>query len=304
MSSHFRDAMVVRAEVRLVALAVAIVVLLGAEARDDVDRAKPPAEHPRVLRVASDPNNLPFSNDRREGFENKIAELIARELGAEVEYTWHAQRRSFFRATLKEGDCDVAIGCPARFDRCLTTSPYYRSTYAFVSRADRKLDVRSFDDPRLRFLRVGVHLVGDDGTNTPPAHALARRGIVDNLVGFTLYDDYSQANPPARVIEAVARGAVDVAIVWGPIAGYFAEKQEVPLTVTPVAEQTDPPVLPLAFDIAVGVRRGSPELRDQIDRILVDKRPEIEAILKEYRVPRVPRPAGEAAARIDDDDDD
>src|SRR5436190_17452190 len=147
-----------------------------------------------VLRIAADPNNLPFSNERLEGFENKIANLVARELKAEVQYLWRAQRRGFFRETLKTGDCDLVLGVPVGFQQALTTVPYYRSSYAFVYRRDSGLDLKSLDDPRLRALRIGVQLVGDDGANTPPAHALAIRGLVTNIVGYTLYGDYRQAN--------------------------------------------------------------------------------------------------------------
>src|SRR4051794_21309122 len=155
----------------------------------------------RVLRIAADPNNLPFSNAKLEGFENKIAELIAHDLGAKIEYSWRAQRRGFFRETLKENKADLVLGAPADFERALTTQPYYRSSYVFVSRKDRGLNIRSFDDEALRTLRVGVQLIGDDGANPPPAHALARRGIITNVVGFMLYGDYSEENPPARIIE-------------------------------------------------------------------------------------------------------
>src|SRR4051794_12192091 len=124
----------------------------------------------RVLRVTADPNNLPFTNERREGFENKIAEVIARDLNADLKYTWRAQRRGFFRETLKADECDLVLGVPAGFERAMTTVPYYRSAYVFVSRKDRGLDVRSFDDPKLKALKVAVQLIGDDGVNTPPAH--------------------------------------------------------------------------------------------------------------------------------------
>src|SRR5207253_1835343 len=148
---------------------------------------------------------LPFSNRRLEGFENRIGALIARELGAKVSYTWWAQRRGFFRNTLKAGLCDVVLGVPAGFEMAATTRPYYRSTYVFVTRRGRGLDVRSFDDASLRRLKIGVPLAGNDYANPPPAHALSRRGIVDNVVGYTLYGDYAAANPPARIVEAVAR---------------------------------------------------------------------------------------------------
>jgi mxaJ protein len=236
-----------------------------------------------VLRVAADPNNLPFSNDKGEGFENRLAELVANELGMRVEYTWRAQRRGFFRETLQAGQADLVCGVPAGFERALTTKPYYRSTYVFVSRADTSLDIDSFDDPRLRTARIGVQLIGDDGINTPPAHALTDRGIVTNLVGFTVYGDYKEANPPAQIIEAVARNEVDVAVVWGPLAGYFARRSPTPLRIKPVRESGHD--LQLSFGIAMGVRKSDKELRDRIDAALQTRRADVERILTEYGVP-------------------
>ncbi|HEX5514797.1 MAG TPA: transporter substrate-binding domain-containing protein, partial [Gammaproteobacteria bacterium] len=131
----------------------------------------------RELRVCADPNNLPFSNRAGEGFENKLVELVARELGATVHYTWWAQRRGFVRNTLKAGECDLVAGVPSNMEMLLTTTPYYRSGYVFVTRVNGPL-VRSLDDPLLRQVTVGVQLIGDDGANSPPAHALARRGVV------------------------------------------------------------------------------------------------------------------------------
>jgi mxaJ protein len=143
----------------------------------------------RVLRVCADPNNLPFSNDRGEGFENHLVQMIAGDLHATVSYTWWAQRRGFVRETVSAGACDVVPGVPVGFDRTLVTRPYYRSTYVFVSRRDRRLQLRTFDDPVLKSLKVGVQLVGADGANTPPAHALAARHLSANIVGFTVYGD-------------------------------------------------------------------------------------------------------------------
>jgi ABC-type amino acid transport substrate-binding protein len=131
-----------------------------------------PEPRKKVLRVSADPNNLPFTNDKLEGFEDKIAAILAEELGADVEYTWRAQRRGFFRAALKEGEAEVVLGVPVGFDMASTTAPYYRSSYVFVTRKDRGLAVKSFDEPSLKTLKVGVQMIGDDGTNTPPAHAL------------------------------------------------------------------------------------------------------------------------------------
>ena len=240
-----------------------------------------------ILRVCADPNNLPFSNQKQEGFENRIADLLARDLGEHVEYTWWAQRRGFFRNTLKAGMCDLVIGVPAGFEMALTTAPYYRSTYVFVSRKDRNFGITSFDDPRLHDLKVGVQMVGDDFSNSPPAHALTNRGIITNVKGYSVYGDYAQPNPPARIIEAVERGDVDVAIVWGPLAGYFAKRSHLPLQIVPVTPQMDRSYLPLVFDIAMGVRRGDNDLRDQVEQVLEKRRPEIDRILAEYGVPRV-----------------
>jgi mxaJ protein len=240
-----------------------------------------------ALRVCSDPNNLPFSNQKREGFENKIAELIGAEMGRPVEYTWWAQRRGFFRNTLRAGLCDVVVGVPASFELAATTKPYYRSTYVFLTRADRNLDVESFDDLQLRELRVGVQMIGDDGANSPPAHALANRGIVNNVRGYTVYGDYKRDNPPAQIIDAVLNKEVDVAVAWGPLAGYFAAKHPGKLTIQPVSPEIDLPYLPFTYDISVGIRRGEDQLKESIEQILDRRRKDVDAILAAYKVPRV-----------------
>jgi mxaJ protein len=285
MSSRCPDRRV-RAAPRVAwAAALAVLTVAGGQRAD---------AHPssRLLRVCADPNNLPFSNQRGEGFENRIAELIARDRQAPLRYTWWAQRRGFFRNTLGAGQCDVVLGVPSGFERALTTSPYYRSTYVFLSRRDRSLDVRSFDDPALRRLKVGVQIIGADYANAPPAHALSRRGIVVNVVGFDVYGDYRQESPPARIVAAVAKGDVDLAVVWGPLAGYYARKQPVPLELVPVSPQIDGSYLPFVFDISMGVRRGDQVLRDELDDILRRRRAEIDAILEAYGVPRVAAPGG------------
>ena len=251
-------------------------------------------EEAKVLRVAADPNNLPFSNQRGEGFENKIAQLIAHDLDATLEYVWHAQRRGFFRETLKHGQVDAVIGVPARFDMALTTAPYYRSSYVFVTRKDRKLNIQSFDDPRLSKLKIGVQIVGSDEVNTPPAHALANRGIIDNVRGFTVYGDYARPNPPARIVDAVADGEIDVAVVWGPLAGYFGKESRVPLEITPVQPAEDNG-LRFAFDISIGVQKKDNALKEKIDAILSSRRQDIDRILDQYHVPRVAAPAKTAS---------
>lgn len=239
------------------------------------------------LRVCADPNNLPFSNRAGEGFENDIARIVAGEMHRELVYTWWPQRRGFARNTLRANRCDVIMGIPSAYELAQPTAPYYRSTYVFVTRRDRKLRISSLDDPVLRKLRIGIHAIGDDYANVPPAQALASRGLVRNIVGYSIYGDYSKPNPPARLIEAVASGDVDVAIAWGPLAGYFASKQKPRLTVTPLSPQIDLPFLPFVFDIAMGVRRGDNALRDELERAIAHRKADIDAVLRRYHVPLV-----------------
>jgi mxaJ protein len=239
----------------------------------------------RELGVCADPNNMPFSNERREGFENRIAELVAREMNTTVRYTWWAQRRGFVRNTLRAGACDVVIGVPSSYEMVRPTRPYYRSSYVFVSRTDRHLDLSSLDDPRLRKLRIGLHIVGDDYGAVPPAQALASRGIVRNIVGYNIYGDYSLPDPPARLIHAVAAGEIDVAMAWGPLAGYFARQEEIPLDVKPVSPEIDLPFVPLVFDISMGVRREDVALQEQLDTIISRRGAEIDRILESYGIP-------------------
>jgi quinoprotein dehydrogenase-associated probable ABC transporter substrate-binding protein len=244
-----------------------------------------------LLRVCADPNNLPFSNQAEAGFENKLANIIAEHLGKQVSYTWWAQRRGFIRNTLKADKCDVVMGVPSGYDLVATTKPYYRSTYVFVSRQDRHLDLGSLLDPRLRQLTIGVHLIGDDGNNPPPAQALGEQGIVDNVRGYSIYGDYRQADPPARLIEAVEHGEIDVAAAWGPLGGYFAKKSPVPLTVTPIRDGDRFAPQQFQFAIAMGVRKGDHALRDQLNAFIDQHRSDITSLLRSYGVPLVEIPA-------------
>ena len=265
-----------RGRMALAAFACVIAALAGAA------HASAPR---RALRVCADPNNLPFSNDRGEGFENKLAELVAREMGVEVHYTWWAQRRGFVRHTLSAGTCDVIMGVPSSFELARPTRPYYRSSYVFVYPRGRGLDIRSLDDPILRRLRVGVHVIGDDYASVPPAHALARRGIIENVVGYSIFGNYAEPDPPARLVQAAARGEVDVAIVWGPLGGFAARRQPVPMDVVPVSPEIDLPFLPFVYDISLGVRRDARALQEELDAILVRKASAIDALLDEFGVP-------------------
>lgn len=240
-----------------------------------------------VLRICADPDNLPFSNAQGQGFENRIVAVVAAALGREVVYTWWPQRRGFIRNTLKAGLCDLVPGVPAGLEMVATTRPYYRSAFVFVSRADRHLELHSLDDPRLRELRLGVQMIGDDGANAPPAHALARRGIIDNVAGFPVYAAGGEQSPHRGIIEAVANGDIDAALVWGPVAGPLARLQPVPLLLAEVQPRIDGPTLPMMFDISMGLRREDVELKREVEAALASRRAEIDAILAEARVPRL-----------------
>lgn len=245
------------------------------------------AESEHVLRVCGDPDNLPFSNEKQEGFENRIAELIARDLGDSVHYLWWPHRRGFVRSTLRAGECDMLIGVPLGFDPVATTKPYYRSTYYIVTRADRSPRVTSLDDPALRKLKVGVNVIGYDYTNTPPAHALGARGI--QVQGYSTFYGAGAGSEPQDIIDAVAKKDIDVAVVWGPLAGYFAKRSSVPLTLValPDSDAASATGYPFAYDIAIGVRRSDKLLRAQIDSILVRRHDDIARILTEFGIPTV-----------------
>src|SRR5690242_7829454 len=191
------------------AVAVLAIGLAAGAPAAVVDR---PAASPAPLRVCADPNNMPFSNDAGQGFENAIARLLADDLQRPLAYAWWPQRRGFIRQTLKAHRCDVVIGVPDHYGLVRTTRPYYRSSYVFITRRADHLDIDDIADPRLRTLRIGVHAIGDDYANVPPAIALARRGVIDNIRGYSIYGDYSKPEPTRSLIDAVDDGQIDVAI--------------------------------------------------------------------------------------------
>jgi mxaJ protein len=240
------------------------------------------AKQGRQLRVCADANDMPFSNVRGEGFENALAVLVAKDLGAEVTYTWWPQRRGFFRETLDAHKCDVVMGVPKLLDRVATTRPYYRSSYVFVYGPSAP-HVASLDALELRTMRIGVPMVGDDGANPPPVLALASRGLIANMRAYSVYGDYTKESPPA---DAVRTGDVDVAIAWGPMAGYYASHPEPALSMAMLPERDAPPGLTFTFDIAMGVRHEDKVLLAELDAVLARRRGEIDAILAAYRVPR------------------
>ena len=234
-----------------------------------------------ALTVCAAPDNLPYSNRERAGFDNRIAALLARDLGLELRYVWVPDQRGLIRKTLQSGFCDVLPGVPAGIEGAPTTSPYYRSTYVFVSRAGSP-PVRTFDDPRLANARVGVEVVGNDMAATPAGHALARRGIY-HVSGFP---PLGLTPAVQRMVDALARGELDVGVAWGPPAGYFADRAHAGLTVVPAERPADQPMLPFTFAIAFAVRPDAPLLRRALDAAIDRQHAAIARILDEYAVPQ------------------
>jgi mxaJ protein len=234
------------------------------------------------LRVCADPDNLPYSSRREDGFENRIAKVVAGSLGRRLQYYWQPQQRGFVRKSIGEGHCDLFVGVPAEDGRLLTTRPYYRSSYVVVTRADASEPLRSFSDPRLPQLRIGVQLVGDDLAATPAGHALVRVGAVQKVTGYPVLGDGPAA---ARILRALADERMDAALVWGPQAGWLARQSALPLAVAVVKPPAGLPV-PFEFSIAMGVSRSDPPLRDALDGAIVRQRAKIDSILRDFAVPR------------------
>jgi mxaJ protein len=267
-------------------LLVAVAALVGAPAPSPAQALT--KVNPKLLRVCADPDDLPFSNDKRQGFDNKIAELIANDLGDSLTFTFFRAGRGFIRSTLRAGDCDVVLGVPKGYDLVAATNPYYRSTYYFVSRRDRRVTVASLDDQALSKMKIGVSMMGDDYANTPPGQAIAARGWGPNLVGFSTY--YSADTRPEDIMTAVEQGKVDVAIVWGPIAGYFALHSPVPLDLAALPDSDKTTGFPLAYDVVMGVRRGDRLHLSQLNDVIARRKADIAQILKDFGVPTVAEP--------------
>ena len=242
---------------------------------------------PTELKVCVDPYLMPLSNDREEGFENKIAHLVAQDLNAAVVNFWWPQRRGFMRNSILAGFCDVMMEAPVGLDPVATTKPYFRSTYYFVYRADRGLAIKSLDDTILKHLKIGVNLIGYDYTNTPPAHALSPRGIV-GLVGFGgFFNPDPQADHPQDIIEALVKDSIDVAIVWGPLEGYWAKRAAVPLTLVALPDSDPVSGMPFARSMAMGVRHRDKALKATLDSVIDRRQADITRILQEYNVPMI-----------------
>jgi mxaJ protein len=247
---------------RLATLAVALATCGWASGRD--------------LVVCADPDNLPFSNRDLQGFENRIVAIVAEDLGAQVVYRWQPMRRGYVRKSIGSAACDVVMGVPPTMDDVLTTVVYFRASYAFVTRRDIGPPVRSLADPRLRDVIVGVPLVGGDAL-VPAGAVLQQQGAVDNVRGFPVYGDRPVGE---RLVEAVVARRIDVAVIWGPQAVYFAGRAPVPLDVHSI---DDDEIYPESFAVTIGVRNDEPGLRDQLNLAIVRQRSRIDTVLAAYR---------------------
>jgi mxaJ protein len=246
------------------------------------------AEAP-AFRVCAEPGNLPFSDLRGGGFENRIAAVIAEDLGASLELVPIAQHGpGFFRATLGSGRCDALVAMPEGMDAVLVTAPYYRSTWVFVTRADRKLDIRDFDDPRLKILSIGVPVVGD-GPDTPALAALGARGLIGRLNRYPVGGGLGapeEEDTAGRMIRDVVEGRIDLAVMWGPAAGYYAASYAPDLMLRPTPAEDGGISLQTSIGMAVAKQNGP--LRDRLNAALARREAEIARILADYHVPLEP----------------
>jgi len=236
------------------------------------------------LRVCADPNALPFSHRDETGFENRIAEIIADDLGATLTYEWYPQINAMISQRLRTGQCDVIMGTAGNQGTVLGTLSYYRAPFVFVYRADEAYDIRTFDDPILADLDIGVQ-----PAEGPTHRALMNRGLGRNIVQQFGFLGGDAEDPLEPAIEAVARGDLDVAVVWGPAAGYYADQQDAELVVQPVPP-FEPPFIPMYINIGIGTRLGDQSLRDLLDIALVRRWDDIQAVIDSYGIPTMPLP--------------
>jgi len=233
---------------------------------------------PKVLRVCADPNNLPFSDEKGEGFENRIAELLAAKLDKRLAYVWYPQATGFVRNTLGAHRCDVIPGFPQGDELVQSTNPYYRTAYALVVRPGAGLDdIDTLTDPRLRDRRIGIV------AGTPPATYLAINGLLPNVKSYPLVVDTRVDSSARAMMQDLASGEIDVGILWGPMAGYHASQANPPLRVKLLLKETGGP--PLAFRIAMGVRATDQNWKRQLNRLIAENRADINRLLLGFGVP-------------------
>jgi mxaJ protein len=232
------------------------------------------------LRVCGDPDNLPYSNDKLEGFENKIAAVIASDLGAAPSYAWWPHQRGLVKNTIDAGTCDVIFGVPEGLDPVLWTKPYYHSSYVIAYRKDSGYRIASLDAPELKRLKIGVY------TNTPVEEGLARRNLLDNVVSYSLFfDPTGDRDRPAKLLDDLVGKTVDVALPWGPMAGYYAKKLNAPIEMVPLQDEVG---VPVSFGISMGVKKGNRELKTRLEAAIDRRQADIKTILEEYGVPLMP----------------
>jgi quinoprotein dehydrogenase-associated probable ABC transporter substrate-binding protein len=234
---------------------------------------------PKTLRVCADPNNLPFSNDKGEGFENRIAEFLAKKTGKDLAYSYYPGATGFVRNTLNAHLCDVILGMPQGNDLVQPTNPYYRTTYAIVTRAGSELDgVKSLDDPRLKEKPHRIGLVA----NTPPGNVLAMNGLMGSVKPYPLMVDTRVESSAAAMIHDLEKGEIDIALLWGPIAGYYAKHSSETLNVTLLPETAG---ARMAFRIGFGVRHADQNWKRELNTLIAQNKAEVERILLDYGVP-------------------
>jgi len=256
-----------------------------------------------TLAVCADPGNLPYSSVKLDGFENRIAALLAADMHRTLRYAWAPQRRNFFSRTLLAGQCDVVISVPVSLPMSLpaiaTTRPWFTSTYVAVTRTADNRHFAGFDDAWLKSARIGLQLITGGDVNPPPAMSLSRRHITNNITGFSPWDTAADG-PQEKIIDAVAHSSIDVALVWGPFGGYFAKPYGSALKLETVTNDPAWPGLAFTFPMAAAVRSGDTALKDALQAAFDRNATKVAAILRDYNIPIVePAPAaGASGAQI------
>lgn len=230
------------------------------------------------LRVCSDPDDLPFSSSSRSGFDNRIAELMGHDLHRPIVFVWARARRGFLRERFNKGECDMLMGVPDGMKHVRTTIPYYRSIYVFVTRRDDHLHLTRFDDPAIGRQRIGLQILEEDFS--PPSLPLIRFGHAGQLVGFDSFGEGGE-----EIVHAVADKRVGFSVVWGPLAGYYAAHEIVPLTLSPVRPAVDASGIPFSFAITIAVHSDDSGLANSLNDAIRRNQIKIQAILGQYHVP-------------------
>jgi mxaJ protein len=232
------------------------------------------------LRVCADPDDLPFSNASRAGFDNKIAEVLGRDLQRPIVFVWARARRGFLREQFNNNACDVVMDVPEGMKHVHTTIPYYRSSYVFVTRPSDHLHLTHFDDPAIGRQRIGLQILEEDFS--PPSLPLIRSGHAAQFVGF---DPFGASG--GDIVRAVADKRVGFSVVWGPLAGYYATRQHIPLNLSPVEPSIDSSGIPFSFAMTIGVHSNDTKLANDLNAAIQRSRDSIRAMLKMYHVPLI-----------------